>query len=66
MLQNSRIAKHNGLKIYDINSIGTNKNPKANDVPCGKNKEKNLIPWVWIQIIFRPIKKVKLKVVVFI
>jgi len=44
ILQKSRIAKLNGLKIYDIISTGTNKKDNAKEVPLGKNKEKNLSP----------------------
>jgi len=42
ILANKRIDKLIGLKIYDINSIGTNKNAKPIEVPAGKNKEKKM------------------------
>jgi hypothetical protein len=60
ILQKSRIAKLKGLKIYPINSTGTNKKANATEVPEGKNKEKNSNLCVLTQIIFIPIKIVKL------
>jgi hypothetical protein len=35
---NNRTDKLNNRKVYEINSIGTNKNIIAKGVPCGKNK----------------------------
>ena len=44
MLAKSRIPKLIGLKTYEITSIGTKRSPNNNEVPAGKNKEKNSKP----------------------
>ena len=56
ILQNNRIAKLKGLKIYKTNSTGTSKKANNNGVPEGKKREKNSNLCVFIQIIFIPIK----------
>ena len=61
ILQNKRTAKLIGFEIYDNNSTGTNNSAKYKEVPEGKNKVKNFIPWVLTHIIFIPKNIVKLK-----
>ena len=56
MLAKSRIPKLIGLKTYEITSIGTKRSPNNNEVPAGKNKEKNSKPCIRTQIMFIPKK----------
>ena len=44
--------------MYEINSIGTNNNPKRTPVPDGKNNEKISIPWWRTQIILIPMWRI--------
>jgi hypothetical protein len=60
ILQNNRVAKLRGLKIYEIISMGTNKNPKTIEVPEGKKRAKICNPCFLIANIFIPIKIDKL------
>ena len=55
-----------GFEIYDNNSTGTNNKAKYNEVPEGKNKVKNFIPWILTHMIFIPKNIVKLKASVVI
>ena len=61
ILANNRTPKDTDLATYEINSIKTNRGTKANGVPVGIKKEKNLIPCIDKAKIVTPIKIVKLK-----
>ena len=52
---NFGITKKISLKIYEINSIGTNNNAKPIEVFEGINKDNIWNLWCWIQIKFIPI-----------
>jgi hypothetical protein len=66
ILANKRTDKEIGLKMYETNSIGTNKKANPKELPPGKNKFKKFDPCIFKQIIFIPIKiaKAKLKVMI--
>lgn len=61
ILANNRTPNDTDLAKYETNSIKTNKGTKANGVPTGIKKEKNLIPCIEKAKIVTPIKIVKLK-----
>ena len=61
ILANKRTERLIGRKIYETNSIGTNKKAKPSYEPGGKNKEKTWKPCSRTHIMFIPIKVVNAK-----